>query len=174
MNTHSGLMLTLMLVIAGCAATTAPPERPIVVEAAQEPFDVKPYQAPIDQPAAAKPAQTDNGKYRLSVASAQTTEEASRWVKRAESLGYRAEVEAVTLEGANWYRVVLPGYRVRDDVLAAIGFANSDFGIADAWRLPNEGSEMPVPAAPVVAPETAPVEPAAASEPEPPSETGDY
>lgn len=163
------LLLTLSLVVVGCAATKAPPERPIVVETEQQPIAAEPYSAPPDQPAAAKPVQTDNGKYRLSVASMNTSEAASAWVKRAESLGYRAEVEAATLEGTDWYRVVLPGFRSRSEVLAAIDYVNSDFGIADAWRLPNEGLEVPAPVAPAAA-----TEPDAASAAEPAAESGDH
>lgn len=173
------LILSTPLALWACASTPPPappaaPENPIVVEAEQKPFEVRPYTPPPDAPppettapaAAPKPEQTSSGTYRISIASLRTDAEAKLWAKRAESLGYRTDVEIASVDGVVWHRVVLPGYRNREDALAAIGFAAKDFGIEQPWRLPSDSAPSGTPV--VLPPASAP---AGSDFPPPPENT---
>lgn len=153
------LMLSTPLALLACASTPppappAPVENPIVVEAEQKPFEVLPYMPPPDAPSVTKPEQTSSGTYRISIASLRTASEAEQWTKRAESLGYRTDVEIASVDGVVWHRVVLPGYRNREDALAAIGFAGPEFGIEQPWRLPRDAAPSDTPTVVLPAPES--------------------
>lgn len=155
MNPHKALVPLVLLAAAGCASAPAPQEQPVVVETEQQPFEVAAYVPPPDEPPPAdlpplparppappvpsgRPAQVDGGVYRLSIAASRSAADAAQWVRRAESLGYRAVVEDAVVDGITWYRVVLPGFGSKDDVLRALDLARTEFDAPGAWRLPNE------------------------------------
>lgn len=140
----------LLLALAGCASSPPSPP-PVVATPPAAPFEVQAYVPPPDEPdppPAPPPVETSaripgdgprqaDGRYRLSVAAFRQSSVADAWVQRAGQLGYRAIIETVSQDGATWYRVVLPGYTSKPDVLAALEKAKADFGAPDAWRLPN-------------------------------------
>ena len=171
MSKHHSLLLVFTLVLAGCASEPVPPP---AMEPEPAPVEVTPYVAPPDQPpppdqptapapeAPVKPEQTADGRYRIAVASVRTVEQATEWTQRIESKGYRVETETAEVDGVTWQRVVLPGYRNKNDAMAAIGFAEQDLGVSGAWRLPRVIASPTPPPAPEPAPEPIP-EPAPAN-----------
>src|SRR5687767_13932766 len=122
-------LLTAVLALAACATrqeeepepvTSAPP---VDISEAPEP---EPAPPPVEEPpppeVPMKPPQTETGRFRVSIASLDSAEAATRWVSRAESAGYRTEVLAVEIDGKTWHRVLLPGYDSLADAQAALPF----------------------------------------------------
>jgi cell division septation protein DedD len=162
--------LTAALLLAGCA--TRQPAQPAAEESA--PVEITESAPPPPPPAATdtvadssanadapdapqKPAQTDTGRFRISVASLDSAAAAAPWVKKAEAAGYRTELWEVTIDGKTYQRVLLPGYASLADAQAALPFVQQDLGAPGAWvtsrrRAPTpDGSpaaETPAPPAP--------------------------
>ena len=104
-----------------------------------------------------KPQQTDSGRFRISIASLDSAELATKWVSKAEAAGYRTEVLAVGIDGKTWHRVLLPGYDSLADAQAALPIVQQELGAPSAWvtsrrRAPSPDGEPS--AAPAPAPET--------------------
>ena len=113
------LNLTMILALLGACAS-APPEPepepappPVEIAEAPEPGPPPDQPPPPDMPQ--KPAQTDAGMFRISIAALDSAAIAAPWVSKAEAAGYRTEVLAVEIDGRTWHRVLLPGYASLDD-----------------------------------------------------------
>jgi hypothetical protein len=151
------LSVSLVLaLLAACASAPPEPEPepappPVEISETSEPAPPPPpvEAPPPDRPA--RPAQTDTGMFRISIASQETAEGTARWVRRAEDAGYRTEVLAVDIDGKTWHRVLLPGYASLDEAKAALAIVQEELGVPNAWvtsrrRAPTPaGSEAPPP-----------------------------
>jgi len=140
-----GMPLLGFVLLAGCATRGAPP--PVAEESA--PVEITESAPTLDATAPAtdteasasadapdapqKPAQTDSGRFRISVASLDNAESTAAWVKKAEAAGYRTEILEVVIDGKSWHRVLLPGYASLADAQAALPFAQQDLGAPGAW-----------------------------------------
>jgi cell division septation protein DedD len=157
MNKHAWILLGATL--AGCAS--APPA-PQVERAAPAPPTITEQPAPPPPPAQieqmpSRPEQTDNGRWRVSVASERTAEQTADWVKLLEGQGFRVATEAAEVEGTTWHRVLLPGYRTVDDARHVIAWLGQQAGMPGAWIPPKAGA--------AAAPAPEPAEPAAEEQP---------
>ena len=164
------LLLTNAMVLLAACASTPPPEPepepappPVEISEAPEAPPAEPAPPP-DMPQ--KPAQTDSGRFRISIASLDRAELAPPWVAKAEGAGYRTEVLAVDIDGKTWHRVLLPGYESLDDAKAALPFIQQELA-PDAWVTSRRRAPGPAdaPAAPADAPP--PSEPPAEEPPTP-------
>ena len=174
------LSLTAVLLFAGCATQqpsqpleeSAPVEitesAPPVTTAAPNPTEADAPASP-DAAASSKPAQTDTGRFRISIASLDNVDATKPWVQKAEAAGYRTEILEVVIDGKSYQRVLLPGYASLADAQAALPFVQQDLGAPGAWvtsrrRAPAPdgatapAAEAPAPPAPDVPAPPAPEE----------------
>jgi cell division septation protein DedD len=150
-----------IVLLAACAGRAppapAPESAPVVIsESPPAPVAAPAEPAPPpDQPPPpleGKPAQTDSGRFRISIASTETAERAAAWARKAEAAGYRTEILAVEIDGKTWQRVLLPGYASLAEAQAALPFVQQDLGAPGAWvtsrRRAPAPSDAPAEAAP--------------------------
>jgi hypothetical protein len=174
------MLLTGATLLAGCASQPAappPPPSPPPVEIAESAPAESPHAVPDIPPAPEsppdtpqKPAQTDTGRFRISVASLDTVEAAQPWVRKAEAAGYRTEILAVDIDGTTWQRVLLPGYASLADAQAALPFVQQELGAPTAWVTSRRRAPVPADAAappPPPAPADMPTPPPAPEAPAP-------
>jgi len=172
------LSLTPLLLFAACATRPAPQPvaeetAPVVITESAPPAPAAPAtetdsSANADAPdAPQKPAQTEGGRFRISVASLENAESTGAWVKKAEAAGYRTEVLEVVIDGKSWHRVLLPGYASLADAQAALPFVQQDLAAPGAWVTSRRRAPAPdgAPAAPATPPAEIPAPPV----PEPPA-----
>jgi cell division septation protein DedD len=173
------LSLTPLLLLAACATRPAP--QPVAEETApvvitesaptlMAPATDTESSANQDAPdAPRKPAQTDSGRFRISVASIDNAESTAAWVKKAEAAGYRAEVLEVVIDGKSWHRVLLPGYASLADAQAALPFVQQDLAAPGAWVTSRRRAPAPDGAAAAPAPDAPPPPPSEMPAPEQPA-----
>ena len=156
------LLPCVVLALLGGCASAPPPEpeeapAPVVISENQPAPDLPPpYAPPPDQPpppdttppdqppppdtpppdrpkAEGKPQQTDDGRFRIAVASAESAGPAEKWARKAEAAGYRTELLTVVIDGKTWHRVLLPGYGSLDEAKAALPFVQQELDAPGAW-----------------------------------------
>ena len=71
--------------------------------------------------------------FRIVVASADTAKIGARWARKAETAGYRAEVQAVEVGGRTRHRVLLTGYATLAKATAALPLVKEQLGAPGAW-----------------------------------------
>lgn len=143
------------------APAAAPP--PVEISEAPEPAP-PPAEPPPDVPQ--KPAQTDSGRFRISIAALDRAELAPAWIAKAEAAGYRTEVLAVDIDGKTWHRVLLPGYASLDEARAALPFVQQELA-PDAWITSRRRAPTPPDAAADAPPPPPPPAEPAEQEPTP-------
>lgn len=153
-------LLCAIVMLAACAGRAppapAPESAPVIISEAAPPAPVaEPPAPPPDAPPpqdAGKPAQTDTGRFRISIASTETADRAAAWAQKAEAAGYRTELLAVEIDGKTWQRVLLPGYASLAEAQAALPFVQQDLGAPDAWVTSRRRAPVPADAAAEAAP----------------------
>lgn len=143
----------LTMLVTACAGNRPPPT---AAEPAPEPAIVT-EEAPAAEPPA-RPEQTDNGRWRVSVISVRKAEDTAAMVKRLQGDGFRVETESAEAGGLDWHRVVLPGLRRFADAKQMVVYVQHAYGEYQAWILPREGTASAPAAAPA---QSAPAEPPA-------------
>lgn len=154
------LLLSTIVLLAACAGRAPPAPAPesapvFISETAPPVLAMEPPAPPPDAPPppdAGKPAQTDGGRFRISIASTETAESAAAWARKAEDAGYRTEILTVTIDGKAWQRVLLPGYASLAEAQAALPFVQQDLGAPDAWVTSRRRAPVPADAAAEAAP----------------------
>lgn len=111
-------------------AVTIAPES-AVAAVAPAPAPEEPAPEPPSQPA--RPPQTENGPWTIVVASERKESDTKAWVKRLSDAGFRVVTVAAKIGGTTWHRVALPGYRTKDEALAALPFAKAAAGARDGF-----------------------------------------
>jgi len=160
----SRLLPFAMLALLGGCASAPPPEpeeapAPVVISETQPAPEPLPPATPPDQPppdrpkAEGRPQQTDAGRFRIAVASAENPGPAEKWARKAEAAGYRTELLTVVIDGKTWHRVLLPGYASLDEARAALPFVQQELDAPGAWvtsrlRAPAPDGAAPPPDAP--------------------------
>lgn len=144
-----------IVLLAACAGRAppapAPESAPVVITETEPPAPAPAEPAPPpDQPppparatAMGNPAQTDRGRFRISIASVESLEQTRTWVQKARDAGYRTEVLAVQIDGKTWQRVLLPGYASLAEAQAALPFVQQDLGAPDAWVTSRRRAPVP-------------------------------
>lgn len=158
-------VLAGLMFVAGCATAPPPPPPveappPVVISDQSESVAEPVPEATPEPQGPQKPRQSDTGRFRVGVVSAESPGAAEPWVSKLQAAGYRTEVLPVEIEGKTWHRVLLPGYANLEDARAAIPFVEQEFGVQGVWVTSRR--RAPAPGAPAEAPAAAP-----AAEPQP-------